>query len=420
MSPSPGPSRHTLTNGLTIIAEQIPVDAVNFSLWIKAGSASEQDEHNGIAHFLEHMVFKGNQRLKPGDFERLVEQRGGTMNAVTSQDYTCFYHTVAPQDFADIAPAQIDLVLNAQIPEQEYERERQVVLEEIRRAQDNPRHRIFSKTMATAFRKLPYRRPILGPSSIIETLPKQAMVEHHQTHYQPHNMTAVVVGNLPAEQLIEIIESGFSLWPNRNPSSAVSTTDSSIQEPHFTHAQDLTLDDPKLTQARLVLLWHVPSIQDLDQTYRFDLLARVLSYGRNSTLVQELREQKGLVSSISASNFTLAHQGLFWIAAQLPTENLDAVKDIILQHIERLREDLVNGDRLAQIQKQMANQFIFENEAPSSRAGLYGYHDAIVQDLNAGLEYSQRIRRITTADLQAAAQTYLREDNYRCLRFVPS
>ena len=417
MQTSPGPVRLKLNNGLTLIAEQMPVDAVNFSLWIKAGSAVEQDEHNGIAHFLEHMVFKGNERLKPGDFERLVEQRGGTMNAVTSQDYTCFYHTVAPQDFVDIAPVQIDLVLNAQIPKEEYERERQVVLEEIRRAQDNPRHRIFSHTMTTAFTKLPYRRPILGPRSIIESLPNQAMVEHHRHHYLPQNMTAVVVGNLPTEQLIEIVEAGFSEWTDlKSPQQGSSVT---THEPKLTEATDLTIRDTRLTQSRLVLLWHVPGINQLNQTYPFDLLARVLSHGRNSTLVKELREHKRLVSSVSASNFTLAHQGLFWIAAQLPQNNLNLVKDIILGHVQRLHDEWVDRDRLAQIQKQMANQFIFENESPSSRAGLYGYHEAIANDLSAGLEYSQRIRHVTTEDLKDAASNYLQDNNYRCLRFVP-
>ncbi|MEM9136913.1 MAG: pitrilysin family protein [Cyanobacteria bacterium P01_F01_bin.42] len=426
MQSTSGPVQHTLDNGLTIIAEQMPVDAVNFSLWIRAGSASERDEHNGIAHFLEHMVFKGSERLRPGDFERLVEQRGGTMNAVTSQDYTCFYHTVAPQDFAETVPAQIDLVLNAQIPKDEYERERQVVLEEIRRAEDNPRHRIFSQTMETAFTTLPYRRPILGPSSIIERLPNHAMVEHHRTYYQPRNMTAVVVGNRPVDQIIETVEAGFAAFLavdfNQNGRDGLPEleTNSTRQEPRFTSASDITVEDARLTQARLVLLWHVPGVNQVTQTYPFDLIAKVLSHGRNSKLVRELREQKGLVSSVSASNFTLAQHGLFWIAAQLPPDNIDQVKDIILQHVHDLHTTLVDGDRLAQLQRQMANQFIFENEAPSSRAGLYGYHDAIAHNLTAGLEYPQRIRQITLLDLQNAAQQYLRLDNYRCLRFTPA
>ncbi len=418
MSHVPGPTRYSTQNGLTIIAEQMPVDAVNFSLWIKAGSATEQDEHNGIAHFLEHMVFKGTPNLKPGDFERLVEQRGGTMNAVTSQDYTCFYNTVAPQDFEEVAPIQIDLVLNAHIPTEEYERERQVVLEEIRRAQDNPRHRIFSQTMRTAFSNSPYRRPILGPSNIIETLPSEAMVQHHQTYYQPTNITAVVVGNLPVEQLIHTVESGFSSKQSI-PFSAISRS-SQTQDAPFNHVEDITIEDEHLTQARLILLWHVPGMTQIEQTYPFDLLARVLSHGRNSRLVRELREQKRIVTSVSASNFTLAKQGLFWIAAQLPRENIDEAKDIILNHVTDLQNKPVDSDRLHQIQKQMANQFIFENEAPSSRAGLYGYHDAIANDLDAGLKYAQHIRQVTIEDLQQAAQNHLGLNHYRCLQFVPS
>lgn len=132
------PKLHQLPNGLTIIAEQMPVAAVNLSLWVKVGSAVESDAINGIAHFLEHMIFKGTQQLPGGEFERRVEERGAVMNAATSHDYTHYHITTAPQDFAALAPLQIDVVFNASIPSDAFERERLVVLEEIRRAQDNP------------------------------------------------------------------------------------------------------------------------------------------------------------------------------------------------------------------------------------------------------------------------------------------
>jgi zinc protease len=123
----------------------------------------ESDAINGMAHFLEHMIFKGTERLGLGEFERQVEARGGLTNAATSQDYTHFYITTAPQDFAKLAPLQIDLVMNPLLTDHEFERERPVILEEIRRANDNPRRRTFYHSMAMAFERLPYRRPVLGP-----------------------------------------------------------------------------------------------------------------------------------------------------------------------------------------------------------------------------------------------------------------
>ena len=167
--PLHAPTLHHLPNGLTIVAEQMPVDAINLNVWLKVGSASESDAINGMAHFLEHMVFKGTSRLASGEFERLVEERGAVTNAATSQDYTHYYITAAPQDFAQLAPLQLDVVLNAAIPDDAFERERMVVLEEIRRSEDNPRRRTFYKAMETCFEKLPYRRPV--PNVSIDQTP---------------------------------------------------------------------------------------------------------------------------------------------------------------------------------------------------------------------------------------------------------
>jgi predicted Zn-dependent peptidase len=199
------PTLHRLSNGLTIIAEQLPVEAVNLSLWLGIGSAIETDEINGMAHFLEHMIFKGTHRLASGEFEQRIEQRGAVTNAATSQDYTNYYITTAPQDFAELAPLQMEVVLNAAIPDDAFERERLVVLEEIRRSEDNPRRRTYYRSMEAAFDRLPYRRPVLGPADVIENLRSQQMRDFHSTWYRPQSITASVVGNLPVEELIEIV-----------------------------------------------------------------------------------------------------------------------------------------------------------------------------------------------------------------------
>ena len=201
------PLIHQLPNGLTIIAEQMPIEAINLSIWLNVGSVVEPNEINGMAHFLEHMVFKGTPKIRCGEFERLVEERGAMTNAATSQDYTQYYITTAPKDFHDLAPLQIDVVMNPLLDQEAFERERPVILEEIRRANDNPRRRMFYRSMEALFDRLPYRRPVLGPSEVIEGLTAQQMREFHNSWYQPSAMTAVAVGNLPATELIDAIAS---------------------------------------------------------------------------------------------------------------------------------------------------------------------------------------------------------------------
>ncbi|WP_404784263.1 M16 family metallopeptidase [Altericista sp. CCNU0014] len=410
------PTCHQTASGLTVIAEQMPIEAVNFSLWIPIGSAVETDDINGMAHFLEHMVFKGTQALAPGAFERQVEACGGATNAMTSQDYTCFYINTAPQDFKAIAPLQMDLVLNAAIPELEFERERQVVLEEIRRSQDNIRRCVFARAMALTFDRLPYRRPVLGPAEVIATLTAEQMRQFHRQWYAPSNLTAVVVGNLPVEVMVETLEQQLS--SHRTP--AVKPVPAPLlPEPILTETQHQEVRDDRLTEARLMLLWRVPGLEDRWQTYALDVLARILGAGRTSRLVKDLRETRGLVTHISVSNLTHVAQGIFWVSAHLPVENIDVTKAAILEHIRQIREDCVTAAELTRVQRQTVNSFIFENETPSSRAGLYGYAQAIAGDLATGLNYASCIQAVDRVAVQNAAQTFLSLEGYRTLVMYP-
>jgi predicted Zn-dependent peptidase len=406
------PTIRHLPSGLTIVAEQLPVDAVNLSLWLNVGSAVESDEINGMAHFLEHMVFKGTSRLKSGEFEQQIEERGAVTNAATSQDYTHYYITTAPKDFAELAPLQMDVVLNASIPGDGFERERFVVLEEIRRSEDNTRRRIFQHTTDLAFDRLPYRRQVLGPASVIENLAAQQMRDFHATWYQPISMTAVAVGNLPVDQLIQTVEDSFNqLKPQ---TSVIPSPESLIPSPEspFTEITRREFVDRTLQQARLMMIWRVPGLTNLHETYELDVLSSILGHGRTARFVKDLREEKGLVSSISASNMTYQHQGIFCISAQLPIENVEKVEAAIVQHIQTLQADSVTESELSRVCTQVANHFIFGNETPSDRAGLYGYYQSQLGNLEPAFNYTNHIQSLTVSDIQTAAQKYLPTDAY--------
>lgn len=421
------PTRHRLPNGLTIIAEQMPVEAVNLSLWLNVGSAVESNDINGMAHFLEHMVFKGTARLKSGEFERLIEERGAVTNAATSQDYTHFYVTTAPKDFAELAPFQLDVVLNPSIPDEAFERERLVVLEEIRRSEDNPRRRTYLRSMELAFEHLPYRRPVLGPTSAIEQLTAQQMRDFHARWYQPQSITAVAVGNLPVDELIQIVAEGCDFGKTdgtRTHLEAQPLPFASPQELQFQPESPYTqitrheFVDRTLTQARLAMIWRVPGALQLEETYAFDVLASIVGQGRTSRLIQDLRENRGIVTSIFASNMTYLHQGLFYISAQLPAENLAIAEQAILEHISDLQSS-IQASEIARVRAQVANRFIFSNETPSDRASLYGYYQSVLGDLTPALHYPNRIQSLDVADLQATAQHYLSPENYGVLVVRP-
>ncbi|GCL35411.1 peptidase M16 domain-containing protein [Sphaerospermopsis reniformis] len=420
------PKVHPLPNGLTIIAEQMPVEAVNLNVWVKVGSAVESDAINGMAHFLEHIVFKGTEQLASGEFERRIEERGAVTNAATSQDYTHFYITTAPKDFAELAPLQIDVVCNPSIPEEAFERERLVVLEEIRRSEDNPRRRIYRHTMETAFDVLPYRRPVLGPEAVISQVTPQQMREFHQTWYQPSSITAVAVGNLPVEELIEIVAEGFEKNSQKSQSLTSKSLTSKNQhltgvtEPAFPEIVRREFIDESLQQARLIILWRVPGLIDLNDTYALDVIAGILGHGRTSRLVHDLREERGLVSSISVSNSNYKLQGVFTISAKCDVENLPAVETAIIEHLEKLHTELVKESEIARVQRRVANRFIFGNETPSDRSGLYGYYQSLIGELEPAFNYPQYIQNQDENHLMQAAQKYLSPSAYGVVVIKPN
>lgn len=418
--PINAPTVNRLPNGLTIVAEQLPVEAVNLNVWLNVGSANEPDNINGMAHFLEHMVFKGTPQLEMGEFERLIEQRGAVTNAATSQDYTHYYITTAPHDFAELAPLQLDVVFNASIPHDAFERERFVVLEEIRRSEDNPSRRSFRRSMEMAFERLPYRRPVLGPSEVIEQVTSQQMREFHRTHYQPRSTTVAVVGNLPAERLIEIVENSINeINPQPTEATVEPLSANLTPEDCFDTIVRQEMVDESLQQARLVMIWRTPGLNQLDETYALDILATILGQGRTARLVQDLRENRGLVSSISISNMTQRLQGVFYISARLPVENLAEVEAAIVQHMERIQTELISEAEIARIRTQVANRYIFGNETPSDRAGLYGYYQSVVGDLTVAFNYPARVQAINAEDLRSAAQKYLSAKAYGVTHLKP-
>lgn len=402
------PTITKLPNGLTIIAEYMPVPAINLNVWFNVGSMVESDSINGMAHFLEHAIFKGTPNLESGEFERLIEERGAVTNAATSQEYTHFYITTAPQDFVDLAPLQLDLVLNPSIPDSAFEKEKLVVLEEIRRSEDNPRRRTFYRSMETCFDTLPYRRRVLGIASVIEEMKAQQMRDFHNYWYQPQSMTVAVVGNLPVDELIATVSQGIT----KDNTTPLIQREELQPEPAFKQIVRYEYNDPSLQQARLVMMWRVPGTQNIQETYPLDVLAAILGQGKMSRLFRDLREDRKLVSGISVSNMTQMVQGVFYISARLPKENITTVEKAIVEHITKIIQEGVSELELNRIKTQVANNFIFSSERPSDRANLYGYYYSQLGSLEPALNYPNYIKALSVKDIQDIAAKFLSPKAY--------
>ncbi|MUG91872.1 insulinase family protein, partial [Scytonema sp. UIC 10036] len=190
-------------------------------------------------------------------------------------------------------------------------------------------------------------------------------------------------------------------------------------EPPFTGIVRKEFIDESLQQARLAIVWRVPGLAQLECTYALDVLAGILGHGLTSRLVQDLREERGLVSQISVSNITQQLQGTFYILAHCSVENLPDVEARIIQHIRNLQLEMVKKEEIDRIRTKVANRFIFGNETPSDRATLYGYYQSMVGDLEPALNYPAIIQSLDATDLMQASQDYLSPDAYGVVVLKP-
>ncbi|MEA5559493.1 M16 family metallopeptidase, partial [Nodularia spumigena] len=315
-----------LDNGLTLVHQEIATTPVVVAdVWVRAGATLEPKPWFGMAHFLEHMIFKGTATLAPGMFDHNIETRGGVSNAATSYDYAHYTLTTAASYLADTLPHLGELLINAAIPDDEFIRERDVVLEEIRSCNDDPDWIGFQALNQSIYQNHPYGRSVLGTERELMQQSPAAMRCFHRAHYQPQNMTVVVVGGIAQESAWELVNNSFADFaaPLDFPQAE------KIIEPVITgiHRQEICL--PRLEQARLMMAWVVPGVEQLHTAYGLDLLAVLLSEGRTSRLVRDLREELQLVQGIY-SNFSLQRESsLFTITAWLEPENLDQVENLI-------------------------------------------------------------------------------------------
>ncbi|MEM1425000.1 MAG: pitrilysin family protein, partial [Cyanobacteria bacterium P01_H01_bin.130] len=246
----------------------------------------------------------------------------------------------------------------------------------------------------------------------------------HRHHYRPENVTVIAIGNLPPEDLADAVIEGFDQRRGSLGSSSVDDKEdlrspSHIPLPPFETIVRQDHEDPVLQQARLAMVWRGPGLTASDQCNPLDVLSTILARGRTSRLVRELREELGLVNYVTASNLTYADQGLFYVSAQLPEDNIEAVEACIRRHIERLRTEPVTPSELARVKTRVANSFIFGNETPSNRAGLYGYYETLMGNIHQGLQYPADIRSLTVEDLQASAKRWLNPDAYGLVTVRP-
>ncbi len=403
-----------LGNGLKFIHQHLPATPVVVAdVWVQAGATREPEHGSGMAHFLEHMIFKGTEELAPGVFDREVEKRGGVSNAATSHDYAHYFLTTAAPYLEDTLPHLAELLLNAAIPADEFVRERDVVLEEIRQAYDDPDWLGCQALSESVYQRHPYGRSVLGSERELMQQSPEAMRCFHRAHYQPENMTVVIVGGIAQEPALELVSRTF-VGANRRVAPPEFPQPQAVGEPLMARESGIRRQElclPRLEQARLLMAWTGPGVDQLNSAYGLDLLCVLLAEGRSSRLVRELREEQQLVQGISSSFSLQRESSLFTISAWLELQNLERVESLICAHLDQLQTTLVSQEELTRCKRLLCNEYAFSTETPNQLAGLYGYYNTIAK-AELAVIYPNQIQSFQAEHLQNLAQKYLSPHDY--------
>jgi len=392
----------TLDNGLRVLLlEDHRSPIVSFQVWYRVGSRNEHRGATGIAHFLEHMMFKGTPTRGPKQFARLVEENGGQDNAFTSQDVTSYFVDIAADKLDLVIELEADRMQNLLLDAKQIASEREVVIEERRtRTEDDPGGFLGEEVSAIAFKAHPYGYPIIGWMEDIKRITPAEIRAFYQTYYIPNNAMVVAVGAFQAPAALEKIRRSFGRIPRgRTPPPVLAV------EPPQNGERRVTVR--KEAELPIVYLgWHVPN-QRSDDAPALEVLSTILSGGRASRLYRDLVYQRQLALEAGGDySYFSIDPNLFWFwATPMPGQTPETLEAELSKHMERLKAEPVTEEELARAKNQIESAFVFQEDSVHRRAALLARFELIgghaLKD-----SFITKIRAVTVADLTRVARVW--------------
>jgi len=389
----------TLDNGLRVLLlEDHRSPIVSFQVWYRVGSRNEQRGATGIAHFLEHMMFKGTPTRGPKQFARLVEENGGQDNAFTSQDVTSYFVDIAADKLDLVIELEADRMRNLLLDAKQIASEREVVIEERRtRTEDDPGGFLGEEVSSIAFKAHPYGYPIIGWMEDIKRITPAEIRAFYQTYYLPNNAMVVAVGAFQAPAALEKIRRSFGRIPRgRTPPPVLAV------EPPQNGERRVTVR--KEAELPIVYLgWHVPN-QRSDDAPALEVLSTILAGGRASRLYRDLVYQRQLALEAGGDySYFSIDPNLFWFwATPMPGQTPETLEAELSKHMERLKAEPVTEEELGRAKNQIESAFVFEEDSVHRRAALLARFELIggyaLKD-----SFITKIRAVTVADLTRVA-----------------
>jgi len=401
----------TTRNGLRIVSERVPgVRSVSLGVWVNVGSRCEQPEESGLSHFMEHLVFKGTRRRNARQIAESLESLGGSLNAFTTREHTCYTARLLDEHLEQAVDILADITCSPTLTSRNMNRERQVIVEEIKESLDNPADHVHDLFAQTHWGGHPLGRPIMGTQEIIQSVPRSRLTRFRDRNYRYGSVVIAASGAVSHQRLADLVRARFSL-PEGEAAAPQSAERPSGPQVCFQP------DDNAQTQ----LCVGFPGIPFVHRDRMpVILLASYLGGGMSSVLFQKIREQRGLAYSVYCYHDAFADAGLFAVYLGTDQQHLRQAFDLILVECRRMKKRCLDAAALGAIKAQVKGHLTLGMESTAARMTRLGRQELLLGKYLSLEESLAEIERVSAEDIQRAAHLVLDESRITLTALGPA
>ncbi len=401
---------HRLRNGLRLMLVERHADpVVSVILWYGVGARHETETESGMAHFLEHMMFKGSAGFAKGEVDRLTARLGGSNNAFTTADHTAYWFEFASDRWEQALAIESDRMANLTLDGKEFSSEREVVLEELSMGEDDPWRSLSRRVQRVLFQRHPYGEPVVGRADRLRRMTVEDMAAWHRRYYHPGNATLLICGDFSSPRALRLVRRHFGSIPAGAPMAEVEPYRPPLVEPAGPQRLELRWDDPN---ARLCLAWPTVKAGE-DADWVLDVITTVLTGGRLGRLYRKLVLNEGLATTISTSNDTRVEGGAFWLFAEAaPGVEPERLERALRAELVLLAREGVSAADLKVARRILAASEAYSRETVTDLAEDIGEW-AVDVDWRLALAGPERWARVRTRQVREVVERYLKPE--RCV-----
>ncbi len=407
----------TLANGIRIVMEPVPtVQSVALCFWVKSGSRYELPHQHGMAHFLEHMLFKGTANRTAVQIAQEIEGRGGILNASTGKELTCYYARVLSEHLPIAVEVLSDLLLNATLDPEELEREKGVILEEMRMIEDTPDEVLHDLFTEVHWGGHPLGRRIIGSPETVSAFTREGLLEFIHTHYLPERIVISAAGNFEPDALVKEVERWLGGW-RLNP--VIASTKGLSPPRKVQNSLHVQLFPREVEQVHFCIGVDGVSFMD-ERRYALAVLNSLLGGSMFSRLWQEIRERRGLAYDIGSYSLPMSDGGLFVVYGGTAQEHFEQVAELVHAELDRLRHEPPSEEETQSARNQLKGTRVLALEAMQTRAELIGSEVLMRGEVVPMEEVLARIDAVTPDDIHALATELFEPDQRTVVAITPA